>query len=207
MGQGEAITCIAGQSNSIENDEGNQRFVFAYKIHISYHKESVPQTRCPFHPPAILSQLIRSEVIEPRFEFLNAHLLIRIRCSTRSLRRDENRRHDVDHSILSKPIRDGNATKPVDQDPDEASPSRNIDAQTLVLQQCRQINMIFSLRELLGVDLICSLNARIALSFVEGVGVEGLVGNDVVLEEGLEVFLAVFAEQEGVDLRAEFLEC
>jgi hypothetical protein len=34
------------------------------------------------------------------------------------------------------------------------------------------------------------------------IGVKSLVSNDMVLEERLEIFLAVLAEQEGIELRA-----
>lgn len=34
-----------------------------------------------------------------------------------------------------------------------------------------------------------------------------MIGDNVVFEESFEVLLAIFGEEEGVDLRAEFLEC
>ena len=46
----------------------------------------------------------------------------------------------------------------------------------------------------------------LAVGAVVGVGVEGVVGDKVVLEQSLEVLLAVLAEEEGVDARAKLLE-
>lgn len=51
---------------------------------------------------------------------------------------------------------------------------------------------------------ICSI---LALGFVKGIRVEGLVGYDVVFQKGFEIFLAILAEKESIDLRAEFLKC
>ena len=42
--------------------------------------------------------------------------------------------------------------------------------------------------------------------FVESIGVEGVIANNVVLEQSGEVFLAVLAEKEGIDPWAEALK-
>lgn len=42
---------------------------------------------------------------------------------------------------------------------------------------------------------------------VVGIRVEGLVGHDMVFQKGLQVFLAVSAEQERIDPGAKLAEC
>lgn len=43
--------------------------------------------------------------------------------------------------------------------------------------------------------------------FVESIGVQSLVGDNMVLQKSLEILLAVFAEEEASDPRTELLEC
>ena len=45
-----------------------------------------------------------------------------------------------------------------------------------------------------------------SISLVKSVRVKGLVGDNMIQQECLEVLLAVLAEQESVDSRAKFLE-
>ncbi len=45
------------------------------------------------------------------------------------------------------------------------------------------------------------------LRFIESIGVKSLVSHDMVLEECLEVLLAVLGKEEPVDAGTEFLEC
>jgi len=44
------------------------------------------------------------------------------------------------------------------------------------------------------------------LGLVEGIGVQRLIGNDVVLQECLEILLTILAEEETVDSSTELLE-
>jgi len=44
------------------------------------------------------------------------------------------------------------------------------------------------------------------LGFVEGIGVQSLIGYDVVLQESLEVLLTILAEEEAVDPGTELLK-
>jgi len=55
------------------------------------------------------------------------------------------------------------------------------------------------LAAVLGVNVL-------GVRLVVGVAVEGLVGDNVVFEKSLEVFLTVLAEQEGVDPGSKLLE-
>ena len=57
-----------------------------------------------------------------------------------------------------------------------------------------------TLRNALRVD------ALTALRLIEGVRVESLVGNNVVLEQCLQIFLTVLAEEEAIDSWTKLLE-
>lgn len=62
------------------------------------------------------------------------------------------------------------------------------------------------LRDALTLNLVHSHGIRV-FCLVECIGIEGLVGNDVVLQKSLQVLLTVGREEESVDLGAELLEC
>lgn len=116
------------------------------------------------------------------------------------LRRDDDAANDVDDAILDSAIGHTDALEAVDTDIDQAAEASNVDGEIAVLEQCRQIDVELALGD------VADLSVGAAARLVVGVRVERLVGDDVVLEQGLEVFLAVLAEEEGVDLRAEALE-
>lgn len=89
----------------------------------------------------------------------------------------------MDDAVAGHAVLHRDAREAVDLDGDEAGPARHIDAETLVLQQRRQIHVEASLGDVLPLRLVVvvAVAARLLLLLVEGVGVEGLVGNDVVL--------------------------
>lgn len=62
--------------------------------------------------------------------------------------------------------------------------------------------MVMSLGNVLRDNIVASGS----LCLVKSVRVEGLVGDDVILDESFEILLAVVAEQEGVDLGPELAE-
>lgn len=73
--------------------------------------------------------------IEPALEFFNAHLLIGLGLveGARRLWGDENGAQDVDDTVLGNSILDGNTIEAVDLDGNESAPSRNINAQALLV--------------------------------------------------------------------------
>lgn len=45
------------------------------------------------------------------------------------------------------------------------------------------------------------------LRFVEGIGVQCLIGNYVILQESLEILLTMLAEEKGIDTNTKLLKC
>ena len=143
---------------------------------------------------------LRDVGLEPLHEILDLELLThpqRARTTRDLLRRDEHIADDLDHTVPRDTILDGNATEPVDLDADETTVASDVDAETAVLEQSRKIDVEVALgNTFLG----------LAVSAVVGVRVEGVVRDKVVLEQSLQVLLAVLAEEEGIDARAKLLE-
>ncbi len=143
-------------------------------------------------------------------ELIDRHLLPRPHgsSSTESLRGDEDIFHIVDNPILRDAIRNRNAVKGIGINPkrDEATPSRDIDAQTLIPEQRRQIDMEFYPVVFCVIRIFDALLV-VVLGPPESIRVQRLIGNDVILEERGQVLFAIFTKQEGVDLGAEFPEC
>ena len=113
----------------------------------------------------------------------------------------------MDYSIPRNPILHRNAVEAVDLDGDEAGPARDVDAQALLLQQRREINVEAALRYVgLRIELITNQAIRLLLGLVEGIRIQRLVCHNVVLQQRFEVLLAVGGEEESVDLRAQLAE-
>jgi hypothetical protein len=94
--------------------------------------------------------------------------------------------HDA---ILRHAVLDGDAREPVDFDGDKPAPARNINAEALVVEQRREVDMVVARRRQV-------LDAVLA---VVGVRVQRLVDDGVVLEQGLEVAESLLrVEEEGV---------
>ncbi len=111
--------------------------------------------------------------------------------------------HDT---ILGDTILDSDSSKPVDLDGDQSTISGNVNAETLALEECWQIDMVKTLRDSTSIHRLCQLIFS-ALLLIECVGVKCLIRDNVVLEKCLQVFLAIFGEEEGVDLRTKLLKC
>lgn len=136
------------------------------------------------------------------------------------LRWDENVADNVDDTILGNTITDGHASETVNLDLNEAAVTSDVNAETAVFKESRQVNVEKTLRgstsgaTVLAVVLALATLVVLAAGvfgllvlLVVGITVKGLVGHDVVLQECLEVLLSVLAEKESIDPRAEFLEC
>lgn len=140
------------------------------------------------------------EGLEPLHKVLYLELLtgpLETRATGDLLRRDENIADNLDYTILSDAILNRDTAEAVDFDRNETSVASDVDTKVAVLEQGREIDVEVSLRHtLLG----------LALSGVVGIGVQGVVGNKVVLEKSLQVLLAVLAEEEGVDPRTKLRE-
>lgn len=110
----------------------------------------------------------------------------------------------MDHAVLRDTILHRNAREAVDLNRDEAAPACYVDRQALVLQQGWEINVEAALGDILVVEFRARLGRLVRV--VESIRVERLIGHDVVFQQRREVLLAVFREQEGVDLGAELFE-
>jgi hypothetical protein len=140
------------------------------------------------------------ERLEPLHQVLHLELLAspkRTRATRNLLRGDEHVADDLDHTVLCNTVLNGNTTKAVDLDADEAAISSDVDAEAAVLKHGREVNVEVALGDtLLG----------LAVGAVVGIGVQSVVRDKVVLKKSLEVLLTVLAEEESVDPRSELLE-
>lgn len=155
------------------------------------------ETSLKLTPTKLLGLSLRiDERREPLLELIDAHgLTLPETLRFGSLGRDQHAAHNVDNAILGNAVLSGHTGEAIDLDLSEGTMRSNIDAQGLVLKESRQINMEVTL----AVFLIIRWT-------VVGIRVESLIRNDVVLQESLEILLAIGAEEESVDARTELLE-
>jgi len=118
--------------------------------------------------------------------------------TTNGLWWDNDAAGDVNNTILGDDVLEGDGVEGVDLDGDKAAEAADVDGQSTVLKKSREVDM-----EVTGL-LVVNLGG---VSLVVGIGVEGVAGHDVVLEESLQVLGATLREQESVDVRAKLLEC
>ena len=177
--------------------------------------------------PGMHSQLLRLLVgyqrLKPLLKFLNGHLLTipMLHATVDSLGWDEYIAYDVNDAIGCNSIFDRNSGEAVNFDLDKSSISSNVDTKRLVFQKCLKVDLNILCKPKFGWLLQGGDGAymevtlgNIALfhdiinrfSLVVSIGVQCLIGDDVVLQESLEVFLTVFAEKEGIDPRTQLLE-
>lgn len=147
-----------------------------------------------------LEVTLGDEGLKPLHKVLNLELLtspLETRATRDLLRRDENIADNLNYTVLSDAILNRDTAEAVDLDRNETSVASNVDTKVAVLEQGREIDVEVSLRHaLLG----------LALSGVVGIGVQSVVGNEVVLEKSLQVLLAVLAEEESIDPRTKLRE-
>jgi len=121
---------------------------------------------------------------------------------------------------LNDPIRgdaifnyDGGET--IDLDADETTVASNINAERAVLEQCRQIDLVpgsvmrsirMRLNDAYMEVALGDTSLFSIISLVVGIGVESLIGDNMVLQQGLQILLSVTAEQEAIDSWAKLLE-
>lgn len=152
-------------------------------------------------------QLIIEIRNQPILEFLQIHLAVHLlRGTAWRLRWDQHGTDNVDNAVPRNAILDRDVGEAVDLDRDEAAPARDVDGQALVLEQRGEIDVEETLGDVRCTKFHAGLGLGWLVGVVKGIRVQRLVGHDVVFQQRSEVFLAVFREQEGVDLWAEFLE-
>jgi len=109
---------------------------------------------------------------------------------------------------LNDPIRgdaifnyDGGET--IDLDADETTVASNINAERAVFEQCRQIDLVpgsvmrsirMKLNDAYMEVALGDTSLFSIISLVVGIGVESLVGDNMVLQQGLQILLPVTAE-------------
>lgn len=115
---------------------------------------------------------------------------------SRLLRRDEDRLDEVNDAFFDGQIGHADLTRPVDVGGYDAVPIVDVHTKVMVSQVGREVYMI----------LAGSTQLFFTLWWVVGISEEGVVGNEVILQQRFQVLLAVSAEQECVDLRAKSFE-
>jgi len=138
--------------------------------------------------------------LKPLHQILDSQILALVRSTMWVSRGNEYASGNLDDTILCNTVLDGDIIVAVDTDVDQSTPAGDIDTQAVVLEQCREIDVEDALRDRVFANFFL-------LWAVESIGVQSLIGDDVVLEQGFEVLLTSSGEQEGVDARAELLPC
>lgn len=137
------------------------------------------------------------------FELLHAELLALPHdlLAIGALGRNQNIRNDLDDAVACDTIVDSNTRESVDADLYKWTPPCNIDGEILVVEHSGKVVVVVT-RAIGGLVLIVVLLA----SIVESISVQRLVDDNVVLQQSLEVLLAVGAEEEGINPRSQLLE-
>ncbi len=138
--------------------------------------------------------------LKPLHQIFDRQILSLVRSTVWVPRGDEHASGNLDNTILCNAVLDGDIIVAVDTYVNQSTPAGDIDAQAVVLKQGRELDVEDALRD-------CVFANIILLWAVESIGVQGLLDDDVVLEQGCEVLLTASGEQEGVDARAELLPC
>ena len=100
------------------------------------------------------------------------------------LGRNQNIRDDLDDTIVGHTVVNGDTREAIDPDRDKGSVACNVDSKVLVRQHGREVIVVVR-RTTLGGNLV------LLCSIKESISIQRLVNNDVVLEQSLEVLLAV----------------
>lgn len=124
------------------------------------------------------------------------------------MRGDEHGLQGMNDTIFGNTVLHGDAGEPVDLDLNQAVPARNVDAKALVIEQCGEVNVEVAL--VVIVSAVgrgeCELFLILSVTVVS-VRVQGLVDDDVVLEQRLEVLESLLrVEEESVRSWAETAE-
>lgn len=115
--------------------------------------------------------------------------------------RDKHAVQDVNHTVLCDAVADLEAREPIDGDDLEGCPLYNVDTDVQIVEKSDEIKVLS-----LSGGFIGYVPVRRGL-VVEGVRIQSSVGDDVVLENCLEVLQAlVRVEQKAVGARTQFLE-
>lgn len=157
---------------------------------------------------------------EPFLEVLHRQILTvpLLQTAVDCLRWDENTAHYLNDPIGSNAVFDCDGGEAVDLDLNEASISAYIDAERLIFQQGLEVNLNSAVSTEPGGAEVSDTHVEVSLrntilfnicrlGFVEGIRVQCLIGNNVVLQESLEILLTILAEEEAIDPSTELLEC
>ena len=109
---------------------------------------------------------------------------------------DQDARDNLDDTVLGDAVHHGDVVEAVDSHINPTTKSDDVDAQRLSSEACLEVNMEAALRD-----------ASLSLWWIVGVGVKGEVVSGMVEDQGFQVLLAVFAEEECVDSGSKLLEC
>jgi hypothetical protein len=146
---------------------------------------------------------------------------------------DEDIFHNVNDAIPRNDVRERDVHVSVDLDLDQATKAEDVDAEMVVMQESGQVDlgawaisatagsidsthMEDALGNLWGSVMgtlvgLVGLVRLVRLVFLDGVGlvecvrVECFVGDDMILQQGLQKLLAASAEEESIRSRSEFL--
>lgn len=173
----------------------------------------------PLATPLQLKLLVISTILHKRrqpflqifdSQILTSPLALPLRTAGLGLGWDQNVTNNLEDAVLGDAILHLDARKAVDLDLGEGAKAADIDGEVAVIEQGWEIKVktgscgcfLFLTSPLLHGEFVV-LGLCVVVVCVR---VEGMVEDDVVLEQCLEVLFAVFAEEESVDLGAEFLE-
>jgi hypothetical protein len=137
------------------------------------------------------------------FELLHAELLALPHdlLAIGALGGDQNIGNDLNDAVACDTIVDSNTREGVDADLYKWSPTCDIDGEVLVVEHSGKVVVVVT-RAIGGLVFVVVLLAGV----VESISVQRLVDDNVVLQQSLEVLLAVGAEEEGIDPWSQFLE-
>lgn len=144
---------------------------------------------------------VKSQIgLQPGLEVLDIDIAPVLRAAPFT-RRHQHLVEHLDDAVLGNAVSDGNVRKAVDADGRQAAEADDVDGNVSVAEQRREL--VVAPLQPLGSGL---LPVRVRLVVVR-VGVQGGVGDDVVLEQGTQVFVArLGVEEEGVCPDAQPLE-
>lgn len=132
------------------------------------------------------------------------------------LRRNDDIADDLDDSIPGNAIFNDDLCESVDFDVDISTVASDVHAQIFVGKESREIKLQDDSEQRISnigcynthvEDPLWNVLLSYLIGFVIGVGVKGVIGDDVVQQKSFKVFLSITAEQKRIGLRTQQLEC
>lgn len=152
-------------------------------------------------PPPELLLLLLSKAVESGDELLNGLILSNTQMSiiiTSLLRWNNDMVWDVQNTILTHTISHMNVVVAINADVAETVKVGNVDGEGLALEQGLKVKVDWT-HIVVSLPVVVFVGCLLIDVRVVFVGVEGLVGNDVVLQQHLKALQAALGEEEGVD--------